>query len=164
MDLINLGVGYGTYLAITSLSEAMPGRMYQYQIRSMWCLKLKGKVGKRSLGCTVAFVKNGFGGNWLAHLRDFVFPMPAPEIAPITLDFDEYKRLVLRITSKQPIELLPGIEMRGNGWELDHAISIREGFVKGKPPEAIGHISNLWVIPRLLNRKKSYKPLEEALT
>jgi len=44
-------------------------------------------------------------------------------------------------------------------WEyhLDHIYSIRDGFVNNVPPEIVGHWSNLRLIPREENQRKSQK-------
>jgi hypothetical protein len=69
-----------------------------------------------------------------------------------------YKREVRKVTSRQPLHTLPNYEKRGfvndDGWHIDHMYSISEGFKNGVPPEIIGHIANLVMLPGALNVKK----------
>lgn len=73
-------------------------------------------------------------------------------------EYQKYRSLVSAITNKQPIHLLENIEKRGSietgGWHLDHIYSVKAGFINTIPPEIIGHILNLRVIPGHLNVKK----------
>jgi hypothetical protein len=79
----------------------------------------------------------------------------------LSSEFSKYKKEVLKITRQQPLYLLENIEKRGhiskNGWQLDHVVSIFTGFHSNIPPEKIGHISNLRMMPGLENIKKSSK-------
>ena len=69
-----------------------------------------------------------------------------------------YKQAVRKITSQQPVHLLPNFEKRGftgaGGWHIDHRYSISEGFKNNIPPEIIGNIANLTMLPGALNVKK----------
>lgn len=78
-------------------------------------------------------------------------------------DLDErkkYWRKVRQITRKQPIETLYNADkLRGlNGtdgaYQVDHIISIKEGYETGVPAEEIGHITNLQIIPWKKNLRK----------
>lgn len=65
---------------------------------------------------------------------------------------EKYRRLVRRITDKQPIHLLEHCEKRGRtgedgAYHLDHIIQIKQGFIEKISPEIVGHISNLRFIP-----------------
>jgi len=65
---------------------------------------------------------------------------------------EKYRRLVRRITDKQPIHLLEHCEKRGRtgedgAYHLDHIIQIKQGFIERISPKIIGHISNLRFIP-----------------
>lgn len=87
---------------------------------------------------------------------------------------DEYNQLitakkryyneVYKITKRQPIATLKFYEKRGkakkgtDNYQLDHIISISEGFRKNIPADIIGHISNLRFIPwkeNLLRNRKN---------
>lgn len=73
-----------------------------------------------------------------------------------------YKREVWRLTYKQPIKDLPNWERRGrcgvkDAYQLDHIVSITEGFAKRIPAEQIAHLSNLRMIPWKENLLKSNK-------
>lgn len=69
-----------------------------------------------------------------------------------------YKARVRKVTSRQPLHLLPNFEKRGmigsGGWHVDHMYSVAEGFRNGVPPEVVGHIANLVMMPGALNVKK----------
>ena len=69
-----------------------------------------------------------------------------------------YKAQVRKVTSRQPLHLLPNFEKRGmigkGGWHVDHMYSVAEGFRNGVAPEVVGHISNLVMMPGALNVKK----------
>lgn len=63
-------------------------------------------------------------------------------------DWELYKLDVRRVTKLQPIKMLPNYNLRGHvmirgAYHLDHIFSIKEGFLKGIPPEIIGNIINL---------------------
>jgi hypothetical protein len=72
----------------------------------------------------------------------------------------QYIREVRRITNQQPLWTLPNADKLiglcgvDGAYQLDHIISIDEGFKKGLPPSQIGHISNLQYIPWAENRAK----------
>jgi hypothetical protein len=74
-------------------------------------------------------------------------------------EWDEYRKRVRQETSRQPLHTLKDIEKRGRGknkYHLDHIISQRAGFLIGMPPEFIGHISNLRMIPESENCSKQH--------
>lgn len=69
---------------------------------------------------------------------------------------------VWRITNQQPLHLLENIEKRGvNGqdgaYTLDHIISVKRGFIENIPPEKIGHIDNLQMLPWEENITKGWR-------
>lgn len=73
-----------------------------------------------------------------------------------------YKLNVWRITNQQPLELLENFDRRGvNGqtgaYTLDHIISIKKGFIQNIPPEQIGNIENLQMLPWEENITKGWK-------
>lgn len=86
-----------------------------------------------------------------------------PRWNPNKKAFAEYAHKVRRITEetyKQNINLinpdnlprtLCGVE---GGYQLDHKISIKWGFLHSVNPKIIGNISNLQMIPWIENRKK----------
>ncbi|ARW57595.1 hypothetical protein FDI23_gp243 [Serratia phage CHI14] len=60
---------------------------------------------------------------------------------------------------RREIEKLPNFELSGkcgieNAYQLDHKVSIKYGFENNVPPEIIGHICNLEMIPWEQNRQK----------
>lgn len=70
-----------------------------------------------------------------------------------------YKREVWKYTYRNDLESLPNFDKRGrNGvkgaYQIDHIISINEGWEKGIPAEEIGKYSNLQMITWEENRKK----------
>ena len=73
-----------------------------------------------------------------------------------------YKIDVWRITNQQPLHILENFNKRGvNGqtgaYTLDHIISIKKGFIENTPPEQIGHIDNLQMLPWEENITKGWK-------
>ena len=71
-----------------------------------------------------------------------------------------YARDVWRVTRQQPIYTLENHNKRGrcgeNGaYQLDHVVSIHEGFHNNISPKVIGHINNLQIIPWKTNLLKS---------
>ena len=76
--------------------------------------------------------------------------------------YRQYRANVLRITNQQPIQQLENFNKRGvNGqtgvYTLDHIISVKRGFIENIPPEQIGHISNLQMLPWEENITKGWK-------
>ena len=85
--------------------------------------------------------------------KEFMEKLPA---------FKKYFNKVRTITNKQPLESLENFDKRGicgeNGaYNLDHCYSIIEGFKNNIPPEIIGNIKNLKMIPWKENLKKQGK-------
>jgi len=74
-------------------------------------------------------------------------------------EYKEYKSNVLRVTNREPIEMLDNYNKRGvsgleGAYHLDHKYSILEGFKQSIDPEIIGNINNLEFIPWEENVKK----------
>ena len=97
-------------------------------------------------------------------------PPPAPEPAqvksekplPVPVSIREqkrkYKALVWRLTDAQDLSGLPGIKLRKwRKYDLDHIISIHDGFKKGLPAKAIASLDNLRIIPHKENANKGSK-------
>jgi len=75
----------------------------------------------------------------------------------------KYKTLVWRLTRTQDLSSVPGIEKRAwKKFDLDHIISIWDGFNLGLPAAAIASISNLRIIPHQENTIKSGRSHFEA--
>jgi hypothetical protein len=72
--------------------------------------------------------------------------------------FEAYHQLVDKITRrswlKEQNSINPKNLLRGNGYELDHIVSIVDGFRHNVPPEIIGHHANLRIIGKAENRSK----------
>lgn len=74
-----------------------------------------------------------------------------------------YRLEVLRVTGKQDLESLENFDKRGrielnpDAYHIDHKFSIREGFKEKIPPEIIGSLRNLEMIPGKANCSKSSK-------
>ena len=72
------------------------------------------------------------------------------------LKYKVYKRKVLNITNRQPIQLLENHTRRGlHDYHLDHIVSIKVGYLNKIDPAIIGDIKNLRFIPSNQNLKKS---------
>lgn len=77
-------------------------------------------------------------------------------------EWKAYQIDVWRITNQQPLHLLENFYKRGvNGedgaYTLDHIHSIKRGFIDNIPPEEIGNISNLQMLPWKENISKGWK-------
>lgn len=69
-----------------------------------------------------------------------------------------YYKNVWRCTYKQPLILLNNYRPeRKNGYAIDHIYPISHGFKNNIPPEIIGNISNLQMLPFKENESKSDK-------
>ena len=77
----------------------------------------------------------------------------------------KYQRKVRSLTRKQDISGLPNYDkLRGlhgtpGAYQVDHIISVREGFEKNIPPATIADITNLQIIPWKDNLTKSFSVL-----
>jgi hypothetical protein len=82
------------------------------------------------------------------------------QIAPADLqEFKKYRRACYRQTKSHPIHLLLNYEKRGRcgtagAYQIDHKLSIIEGFKQKVCPSIIGHICNLECLPWKENRTK----------
>jgi hypothetical protein len=71
---------------------------------------------------------------------------------------DQYCRMVDRVTRCQPIDTLENFDLRApKNFHLDHKYSKLEGYKNNVPPEIIGHICNLEMIPYYENTSKQSK-------
>lgn len=77
-----------------------------------------------------------------------------------TKQFRRYRNQVLKITLSQPLNRLEYFDRRGavgkvdDPHHIDHIVSVAFGFVNNVPPEIIGNISNLRMLPAKLNQTK----------
>jgi hypothetical protein len=67
-----------------------------------------------------------------------------------------YGRQVRRLTEQQPLDQVPGIELRGPEYHLDHTVSIAAAWEAGWTPEQCADASNLQMLPRDENIRKGY--------
>lgn len=75
-------------------------------------------------------------------------------------NFNKYKSLVNRYTDRSLLfygNLVENLEMRSKEFQLDHKYSIKMGFINDIPPEIIGSIVNLEILPAKLNNSKKEK-------
>jgi len=77
-------------------------------------------------------------------------------------EYEKYRKVVIKITNKQPIQTLENYEKRGvsgkaGAYNLDHKYSISEGFFNKIDPQMIGSINNLEFIPWKDNMTKRTK-------
>lgn len=79
--------------------------------------------------------------------------------------FSEYSRKVRWLTEKNYQRLKQVINPENHkrtlcgvdgGWQLDHKISVKEGFDKRISPEEISGVDNLQMLPWSINRTKGY--------
>ena len=75
-------------------------------------------------------------------------------------DYERYRESVWRTTNRQDLETLENYDKRGrldedeNAFHLDHKFSIKKGFEENIPPEIIGSLKNLEMIPGKKNCSK----------
>jgi hypothetical protein len=77
-------------------------------------------------------------------------------------EFKMYHKAVWHITKQQSLTDLDNYSKRGlagkeGAYHLDHIISIKEGYINNIPASDIANISNLHMIPWLINLKKGSK-------
>jgi len=77
-------------------------------------------------------------------------------------DWEKYKNEVWRVTNQQPLHLLENFNKRAksgteDGYQIDHIYSVLKGFKNQVPPNIIGNIENLQMLPWLHNVKKGWK-------
>ncbi|HET8688734.1 MAG TPA: hypothetical protein VFM18_19125 [Methanosarcina sp.] len=73
-------------------------------------------------------------------------------------DHEIYRRRVWEETNKNDLSVLVNYNKRGRlEYHLDHKYSITQGFLNRIPPEIIGHIANLEMLPHYENRAKYSK-------
>lgn len=77
--------------------------------------------------------------------------------------YHDYRDQVRLLTEWQDLHQVPGYERRGQGWHLDHVVSIRAAFLAGWPVEKCAHFTNLQMLPAMENLRKgngSYSSLD----
>jgi hypothetical protein len=142
------------------------GDAWRTEMRSFWCRVLKHD--RYALGILTKAMIHHEVVDWRAwenkeHIRTLLPHNPVPQPEWAQRPREEYRAAVDAITNKQPLSKMPGIELRGDGWELDHFVSVSEGHKQNIPPEKIGHISNLRMVPRTQNRMKHGRNMYQAL-
>jgi hypothetical protein len=65
-----------------------------------------------------------------------------------------YARQVRQLTERQNLAQVPGIELRGPDYHLDHAVSVAAAWEAGWTPEQCADVANLQVLPRAENMRK----------
>lgn len=89
-----------------------------------------------------------------------------PNFNPNKDEYSEYMYKVRVITEKTYNDNIETINPEGNkrslcgvdgGYQLDHIISVKQGFVEGISPEIIGGLDNLQMLPWEENRNKWHK-------
>lgn len=64
-------------------------------------------------------------------------------------------RKLTEISYKKHFYAIQNAALRGKGYDLDHKISIRDGYMLGLQPETLAHPANLACIPSSENKKKN---------
>lgn len=102
----------------------------------------------------------------LFEYRRSIFGSKNPNWKPDTPEFKRYQTIVWRLTRKTyklyEDEINPNKYKRtycgvDNGYQLDHIISIKEGYLSKIPPETIADRQNLQMLTWQDNRKKGSK-------
>lgn len=71
------------------------------------------------------------------------------------LAYAEKVRKLTEITFRR--EFIQKGELRGNDWQLDHKVSIRDCFDNEISPAMASHICNLQIVPKGYNQQKGSK-------
>lgn len=80
------------------------------------------------------------------------------------LSWKKYFKLVWEITRKQNLKSRPGYTTRSiHGYQLDHKVSVWEGWKRGFPPQWIGSYSNLRIVTKEVNMRKGRSSLPKDL-
>jgi hypothetical protein len=110
---------------------------------------IKSRIG---IGYKISLGKLGLAQN-----------LPKREYEKLKTKKIKYYQAVWRITNKQPIEKLKNYHKRGKAkkgkdhYQVDHIISIIEGYDKGISPKKIGDIKNLRMLPWKKNIMRQYE-------
>lgn len=72
-------------------------------------------------------------------------------------ELSAYARQVRSLTERQNLSQVPGIELRGPDYHLDHAVSVAAAWEAGWTPEQCADVANLQVLPRAENMRKGTK-------
>lgn len=70
-----------------------------------------------------------------------------------------YRSRVAYASRKQDLSDLPGFELWGKGFELDHMLSIHDAFKLQLPIDVVSHKADLRFISRAENRRKTNKSI-----
>jgi len=65
-----------------------------------------------------------------------------------------YAHQVRKLTRRQNLDQVPGIELRGPDYHLDHVVSVAAAWEAGWSPEQCADVANLQVLPRAENIRK----------
>jgi len=71
-------------------------------------------------------------------------------------DWLAYREEVRRLTELEPLHLVPGIELRGQEWHLDHVVSIYTAYLNGWPVGRRADVTNLQILPWEENFRKGH--------
>jgi len=66
----------------------------------------------------------------------------------------KFRRSVAHYTRKQDLSHLPNFEKLKEGYQIDHILSVVDGFKAGLTPKQVAHKANLQVLSRQENRAK----------
>lgn len=76
----------------------------------------------------------------------------------------DYSKQVWILTKQQPLNQLMNFELRDFfNWQLDHMVSVADGYRHDLPAEWVANISNLRIIPFEENKKKGVTSLPNRL-
>ncbi len=161
LGLLRSGTSSGIKTVLTIEQHEMIKRLYSIEYKNIKEIAL-------SLGLTESFVNKYLSttgyrrskslGTTVGQLRKFSQLTPDEYLRRLP-ELKKYRRSVLKITGKQPINTLINFDKRGvsgtsGAYHLDHKFSILEGFKHNISPEVIGGIANLEFIPWEENIKK----------
>ena len=158
------GYSDGIKIDLTEEQKEIIKNLYLNEYKT--CVEISEKLGLTSSFidkylCSTNYRRNvseGVSVGLIRRYRDINYG----EYLKIENIFKKYKNDVMKITNRQPINMLPNNEKRGvsgvyGAYHLDHKYSILEGFKNNISPTIIGDIKNLEFIPWEENIKKRTK-------
>lgn len=104
--------------------------------------------------------------------KEFLARMSAPKEAKYKYpgksfklkSWRDYYKHVWALTKQQPLQQLLNFEFRDFfNWQLDHMVSVADGYRRDLPAEWVADISNLRIITFDENKKKGVKSLPDRL-
>ncbi len=162
--LLKKGNSNGIKIILSSDQEQMIKELYLKEYASINEISVKTGLKTSFIDKylrTIGYRRNKEKATSISSVRKYS-GIPYGEYLTNLSEYEKYRKKVISITNKQPINTLTNYDKRGNykkleAYHLDHKYSISEGFKNSISPEIIGNIENLEFIPWKENLKKKNK-------